>query len=211
MTDIHDSHPKCVKKALRLEWFLIVYNVIEAAASIFFGAAAGSVALIGFGLDSVIETASAGILIWRLAYHTNAEDEEKREKKALFFVGITFFLLALYVGFESASKLIRHQVPEESTAGIVIAILSIIVMPLLGRAKLKIAKQIQSKALEADAMETMICASFSFILLAGLGLNALLGWWWADPVAGLVMVYFLIKEGREALSGESCCDKKCSG
>jgi divalent metal cation (Fe/Co/Zn/Cd) transporter len=209
MTDIHDIHPICVKKALRLEWILISYNTLEAAASIFFGISAESVALIGFGLDSIIEVACAGILIWRLVCHSNVEDEEAREKKALFFVGVTFFLLAAYVGYESISKLLRHEVPQVSIAGIVIAALSMIIMPSLGLAKRKIAKQIKSKALEADATETMICAYLSVILLIGLGLNALFGWWWADPIAGFVMVYFLIKEGREAVSGEDCCGKEC--
>ena len=205
MTDIHDNHPNCVKKALRLEWFLISYNTLEAIASIIFGVLAGSVALVGFGLDSIIEVASAGILIWRFSYHSNAKDEEKREKKALFFVGVTFFLLAAYVGYESIAKLLKHEVPQESIAGIIIAFLSMLIMPSLGLAKQKIARQIKSKALEGDAAETMICAYLSVILLVGLGLNALFGWWWADPVAGLVMVYFLVKEGREAISGNDCC------
>lgn len=199
MTDIHDNHPNCIEKALRLEWFLIIYNVIEAVASIFFGWRAGSIALIGFGLDSVIEVASAGILIWRLSVHSNAEDEEKREKKALFFVGITFFLLAIYVGYESVTKLISKETPHESLPGIIIALLSTGIMPTLGLAKRRIARQIGSKALEADAMETIICAYLSVILLAGLALNFLFGWRWADPVAGLVMIPFIIKEGREAI------------
>ena len=208
MIDIHDNHPNCVKKALRLEWFLISYNTLEAIASIFFGVSAGSVALVGFGLDSVIEVASAGILIWRLACHSNAEDEEKREKKALFFVGVTFFLLAAYVGYESILKLWHGDKPHGSLPGVIIAVLSVLIMPSLGFAKQKIAKQIGSKALEADAMETIICAYLSVILLIGLGLNALFGWWWADPVAGLAMVYFLVKEGREAITGDSC-GKQC--
>ena len=199
MTDIHNSHPNCVKKALRLEWFLISYNTLEAIASIFFGILAGSVALVGFGLDSIIEVACAGILIWRLSSHSNVEDEEKREKKALFFVAVTFFLLAIYVGYESISKLLKHEASQESIAGIIIAFLSMIIMPSLGLAKRKIARQIESRALEADAMETMLCAYLSVILLAGLGLNLLFGWWWADPVAGLGMIYFIVKEGLEAL------------
>lgn len=199
MTDIHVDHPKCIKKALKLEWFLIVYNAIEAFASIGFGLAAGSVALIGFGLDSVIEVAAAGILIWRLSIHSSPEEEERGERKALFFVGVTFFLLAAYVGYESISKLLKHEAPHESMAGIVIAILSIIIMPSLGFAKKKIARQINSKALEADAMETIICAILSVILLIGLALNYFFGLWWADPVAGLVMVLFIAKEGWEAI------------
>ena len=199
MTDIHDNHPNCVKKALQLEWFLITYNTLEAIASVFFGILAGSVALIGFGLDSIIEIACAGILIWRLSCHSNAEDEEERERKAFFFVAVTFFLLAAYVGYESVSKLLKHEAPRESIAGIIIAGLSMVIMPSLGLAKRKIAKQINSKALEADATETMLCAYLSVILLVGLGLNMFLGWWWADPVAGLGMIYFIIKEGLEAL------------
>ncbi len=207
MTDIHIDHPKCIKKALRLEWFLIVYNIIEAVASIIFGIAAGSVALIGFGLDSVIEVASAGILIWRLSIHSSPAEEERGEKKALFFVGVTFFLLAAYVGFESIYKLLKHEIPHESMAGIIIAILSIVIMPSLGLAKRKIARQIKSKALEADAMETIICAYLSVILLVGLGLNLLFGWWWADPIAGLIMVLLIVKEGLEAI--EESTDNDC--
>ncbi len=199
MSDIHDANNNLVKKALRLEWILIVYNVLEAIASIGFGVLAGSIALIGFGLDSIIEVASAGILIWRLSIHSNEEEEEKGEKKALFFVGITFFLLAVYVGYESIAKLLSREVPQESFPGIVIACLSILIMPSLGLAKRKIARQIGSRALEADAVETLICASLSVILLAGLGLNFLFGWWWADPVAGLVMIFFIVKEGWEAV------------
>lgn len=199
MTDIHEAHPECVKKALKIEWFLIAYNVLEAAMSIGFGAAAGSVALVGFGLDSVIEAAAAGILIWRLSIHSSAEEEEAGEKKALLFVGITFFMLAAYIGYESVVKLMGREAPHESAAGIVIAILSILIMPALGLAKKKIAKQIGSKALEADAMETIICAWLSVILLAGLALNYFFGLWWADPVAGLVMVLFILKEGWEAI------------
>lgn len=198
MTDIHESHPEQIKKALKLEWFLIIYNILEAIASIFFGFLAGSIALIGFGLDSVIEVFSAGILIWRLSVHSNSEEEEKREKKALFFVAITFFLLAGYVGSEAISSLLHHEIPQESLAGIIIAILSVLIMPSLGLAKRKIAREMNSRALEADAIETMICSYLSLILLVGLGLNLIFGFWWADPVAGLVMTCFILKEGWEA-------------
>jgi len=199
MTDIHDSHPNCTKKALRIEWFLIAYNTLEAIASIGFGMAASSVALIGFGLDSVIEMLAAGILIWRLSIHSSTEEEEKGEKKALFFVGITFFLLAIYVGYESISKLVQKEAPHESLAGIIIAALSIVIMPFFAFSKQRIARQIGSKALEADAMETFICVVLSVILLVGLTLNFFFGWWWADPVAGLLMVGFIVKEGWEAV------------
>ena len=199
------NRPALIRKALILEWSLISYNILEAAAALLFGVWAKSIALVGFGLDSVIEVFSAAILGWRLSHKGSSEEEEKKEKKALFFVGITFFLLAAYVGYESIMKLWHQDKPDTSLPGIVLAVLSVIIMPVLGFAKMKIAKQIGSRALKADSMETIICAYLSVILLAGLVLNGLFGWWWADPVAGLVMIYFLVKEGREAMSGEGCC------
>ena len=204
-----DEKAALIKKALFINWILIVYNVIEAIASVSFGLRAGSIALVGFGLDSVIEVLSAMILVWRLSHKGTLKEEIKKDKKALFFVGITFFLLAAYIGFESVMKLGRGEKPQESLAGVIIATLSVLIMPSLGLAKRKIARQIGSKALEADAMETIICSYLSGVLLAGLALNWLFGWWWADPVAGLAMIYFLVKEGREAVSGDDCCDKKC--
>lgn len=198
-----------IKKALKIEWFLISYNVLEGFVSILAGIFAGSIALVGFGLDSIIEVSSAAILVWRLSHKGSLEEESEKEKKALFFVGITFFLLAAYVGYESVLKLWHGDKPHESLPGVIIAVLSILIMPSLGFAKRKIARQIGSKALEADAKETIICAYLSGVLLAGLVLNWLFGWWWADPVAGLAMIYFLVKEGREAISGDDCCSKKC--
>ena len=196
-----------IKKVLIVEWVLVIYNIAEAIASILFGNKADSIALVGFGLDSVIEVSAASMLIWRLSHKGDDEEAEKKEKKALFFIGITFFCLAAYIAHESVFKLIRQEKPEATLIGILITLLSVTIMPTLGLMKKKIAKQIGSRALEADAMETIICSYLSATLLIGLGLNALLGWWWADPVAGLVMVYFIIKEGKEAFSGEECCNK----
>ncbi len=204
-----DEKAALIKKALLINWVLIVYNVIEAIASVSFGLRAESIALVGFGLDSVIEVFSAAILVWRLSHKGSLEEEGKKEKKALWFVGVTFFLLAAYVGYESILKLWEGDKPYESLPGVIISVLSVLIMPSLGFAKRKIARQIGSKALEADAMETIICAYLSGVLLVGLSLNWLFGWWWADPVAGLAMIYFLVKEGREAISGEECCNKKC--
>lgn len=200
MTDIHENRPLLIKKALKIEWFLISYNIIEAAVSIGFGLLAGSIALVGFGLDSVIEVSSAGILVWRLSHRGTEKEESEKEKKALLFVGITFFLLAIYILYESGRKLLLGEIPEKSIAGIIITTLSLLIMPTLGLLKRKIAKQLGSRALEADAVETLVCAYLSFTVLLGLVLNAALGWWWADPVAALVMVYFVFKEGREAIS-----------
>lgn len=199
-----------VRQALFINCVLIVYNVAEAVASVYFGLAARSSSLVGFGVDSVIETCAAAVLVWRLSVDWPEEEEERVERKALFFIGLTFLCLAAYVGYESVSKLLRGQGPEQSLPGVVITALSVLIMPFFGLKKRAIARKIGSKALEADAMETMICAYLSAILLAGLGLNLLFGWWWADPVAGLVMVFLIVKEGLEALRGGNCCHGPCS-
>jgi len=189
------------QKALLSEYFTVGWNVIEGIVAIAAGVAAGSIALVGFGLDSYIEVASGAVLIWRLRKHGFSDDEEEEaaEKKAILFVGVTFFLLAAYVLYESGKKLYFHEHPEESLVGIILAIVSLIVMPFLAFYKKKIAVKINSRALRADALETLACSYLSLTLLLGLAANALFGWWWADPVAALAMIYFLIKEGWEAI------------
>jgi cation diffusion facilitator family transporter len=189
------------QKALLSEYFTVGWNVIEGIVAIAAGVAAGSIALVGFGLDSYIEVASGAVLIWRLRKHGFSDDEEEEaaEKKAILFVGVTFFLLAAYVLYESGKKLYFHEHPEESLVGIILAIVSLIVMPFLAFYKKKIAVEINSRALRADALETLACSYLSLTLLLGLAANALFGWWWADPVAALAMIYFLIKEGWEAI------------
>lgn len=195
-----------IRQALIINWLLIAYNIGEAIVSVFFGLQADSASLIGFGIDSMIEVAAASVLVWRLSVDWPEEEEEKVEKKALIFIGITFLILAAYVGYESITKLFSGKAPEQTVPGVIIAGLSLIIMPFLGLRKRAIARQIGSKALEADAMETIICSYLSAILLTGLGLNLWLGWWWADPVAGVIMLYFIIKEGFEALKGKrDCC------
>ncbi len=187
-------------KALLSEYFTVGWNVIEGIVAIAAGVVAGSIALVGFGIDSYIEVASGLVLIWRLRKSGfDDEEEETAEKKAVFFVGVTFILLALYVIYESVKKLYFHDQPDESLVGIVLAIVSLIVMPFLAMYKKKIATEINSRALRADALETLACSYLSLTLLLGLGANALLGWWWADPVAALAMVYFLVREGMEAV------------
>ena len=189
------------KKALLSEYFTVGWNVIEGIVAIAAGVIAGSIVLVGFGLDSYIEVASGLVLIWRLRKHgfSNDEEEEAAEKKAIFFVGVTFLVLALYVTYESTKKLLLHEHPDESVIGIVLALVSLIVMPWLAIYKKRIAAEINSRALRADALETL-AVLISLTLLIGLGANALFGWWWADPVAALAMVYFLVKEGWEAIS-----------
>ncbi len=188
------------RQALRLEYFTIAWNAAEAAVAIVAGWLAGSIALVGFGLDSIIESISGVTLLWRL--RQQGELEAEAESRALRIVGLTFFLLAAYVTYEAVGDLWRRTEPRESLVGIVLAAVSLVVMPLLGHRKRRVARQLGSRALAADAMETYLCSYLSFTLLLGLGLNAWLGWWWADPVAALVMVGFMIREGLEALRPE---------
>jgi divalent metal cation (Fe/Co/Zn/Cd) transporter len=186
----------------RLEYFTLGWNLTEAAVAIGAGLFAGSIALIGFGIDSLIESLSGGILLWRLQ---STNTDESREQLAHKLVGISFFLLALYVAFEAGKSLLRHEQPDTSVVGIVLSIVSLIVMPLLARAKRRVAAKIDSRALYADSRQTDICAYLSAILLGGLLLNALVGWWWADPLAALCMLPLIFREGMEAIRNQSCC------
>ena len=187
------------QRALRLEYFTIGWNVIEAVVAVAAGWIAGSIALVGFGLDSLIEVTSAAALVLRLRGTGDPDDELEAERRALRIVGYTFFALAAYVTVQASSILLRHTAPEESMVGIVLAGVSLIVMPWLGVAKRKLARRIGSRALEADATETLVCSYLSLTLLLGLGANAWLGWWWADPLAALAIVGFVVHAGKEAL------------
>jgi cation diffusion facilitator family transporter len=191
------NNKRLYKKGLRLEYFSVGYNILEAVASIVFGGIAGSIALIGFGLDSIVESLSSMVLIWRLRQYgkISKEVEERVERRATRFVALTFFILGLYVLFESVRKLITVEVPEPSVPGIVIAALSIVIMPLITWQKYKTGKQINSRALMADSKETLACAFLSVALLFGLGANYLFGFWQADPIVGLIIVAFLLWEG----------------
>lgn len=192
---------RLVRHALALEYLTVGWNVMEAAVAIGAGWIAGSIALVGFGLDSIIEVTAAGMLIWRLRCELEClhPTHAGAEKKALKVVGATFFLLAAYVGYQAVNQLLHRQAPDASLPGLILALASGLLMPFLGLRKRRVARQMGSRALEADAMETMICAYLSLALLLGLGLNAWLGWWWADPVAALVMLPVIIQEGRETL------------
>lgn len=190
-------------RALRLEWLTVGWNVVEALVSIAAGWAADSIALIGFGLDSVIESASGMALVWRLR-RDDAAVREMAEQRALRLVGASFLALAVYVTGDSLLSLWEGEAPEASLPGIVIAALSLVVMPLLARAKRRVAADISSRALHADSRQTDVCAYLSAILLGGLGLNAAFGWWWADPVAGLGMVPIIAREGVAAWRGRPC-------
>jgi divalent metal cation (Fe/Co/Zn/Cd) transporter len=202
-------HHALTRRGKRLEYLTIVWNSMEALVSILAGVVAGSIALIGFGLDSVIETSSGAILLWRLGHEHDPERRERAERTALRLVGWSFLLLAAYVSYDAIKALISREPPDTSIAGIVIAAVSLVVMPLLAHAKRKVAHGLRSDAMHADSRQTDICAYLSAILLGGLLLNALLGWWWADPVAGLCMVPLIAWEGSKALRGEKCCNDGC--
>lgn len=186
------------RKALRLEYFTVAWNVVEGIVAIASGAVAGSIALVGFGLDSFIEVAAAGVVIWRFTKRGD-DQEAEAERRAVLFIGVTFMALAIYVGVESTTRLVLREPPSESIVGIVLAVVSLLVMPLLAWRKHRVACEIGSRALAADAVETFVCSYLSFALLVGLALNALLGWWWADPLAALAMVIFIVREGWEAI------------
>lgn len=198
-----------VRRGWWLEYFTIGYNSLEGLIAVAAGLIAGSIALVGFGFDSLIEVTSGGVLLWRLQADVDEARRERVEAVSLRAVGACFVVLAIYVSYDSIKSLIRREAPEESLVGIVLAAVSLVVMPLLVRAKRKVARGIKSNALMADSKQTELCTYLSAILLGGLLLNALLGWWWADPVAALIMVPIIVKEGIEALRGETCCDDTC--
>ena len=195
-----------LQRGMLLEYLTIGWNVVEGIVAVACGASAGSIALVGFGVDSFIETSSGAILLWRLRAEGAGHDAERVERKALRLVGVSFLLLAAYVGFDAIKTLIQRERPEHSVVGIAIAILSLIVMPLLARQKRQAARDLTSAAMKADSRQTSLCAYLSAILLGGLALNAAFGWWWADPVAALGMVPIILREGWTALKGESCSD-----
>ena len=187
----------------------MAYNVIEAGIALWSGAEAESVALVGFGLDSLIECAAAGVLLWRLALETREVDAhtlERAERRVHRFIGATFLALASYVTAQSTTTLWNQAAPEESWIGIALAAASLVIMPLVAWGKLRAAHEIGSAALRAEAKETLACSYLSFALLLGLVANAVATWWWADPVAALAMVPWLVREGIEGLRGESCED-----
>lgn len=188
---------KLYKKALNLEYFSVGYNVLEGFFSIFFGSNSGSIALIGFGLDSIVESLSGLILIWRLRKNDVCSEGEERtsENKAIKFVAATFFLLGAYVLYESIKKLIFIEISEPSIPGIVISILSVIIMPILSFRKRDLGMKINSRALVADSKETLTCAFLSVPLLFGLTTKYLFGFWQADSLVGLIVVVFLVREG----------------
>ena len=197
-----------VRRGILLNNVTIAYNTLEAIASLVIGAVTGSVALSGFGFDSVIELAASGAAQWRLRADVDATRRQRIEQLAHRIVGWSFAALAIYVVYESATTLWLRARPERSVAGAVILTASVVVMPLLARAKRRVANAMHSRALSSEAMQTSLCAYLSAIALAGVVLNGLLGWWWADPVAALVMVPIIVTEAVEGIRSEKsddCC------
>jgi len=189
-----------IRRGRRLEYLTIGWNSLEGLIAVSAGVLAGSIALVGFGFDSVIEVSSGAIVLWRLV------SGEHREKLALKLVGVSFLALGIYIAFGAAKSLWFREPPETSTVGIAIALLSLLVMPILAHYKREVAAELNSSVMLADSRQTDLCAYLSAILLGGLVLNAVYGWWWADPVAALIMVPIIAKEGIGALRGETCCD-----
>jgi divalent metal cation (Fe/Co/Zn/Cd) transporter len=192
---------------LRFEYLTVGWNLVEGVVAVVAALAAGSVALLGFGIDSFVESASGSVLIWRLLAERRALDHEaieRLERRAERLVAWSLFLLAAYITVDALLTLWNQERPEASPAGIAITSLSIGVMWWLARAKRRTAVALGSRSLEADAAQTTACWWLSLIVLGGIGLNAVAGWWWADPVAALGVVVFLVREGREAWRGDHC-------
>ena len=194
------------RRALLLSYFTVAYNVIEGVLSIVAGGLASSIALVGFGMDSFIESTSGGIMIWRFSQTRLSEAEEKRvEARAVKLVGWSFFVLAAYVLFEAAKKLITREVPDPSLFGIIIAATSLVVMPALFIAKQRTGRKLGSRSLLADSKQTLACTFMSLALLLGLLANRLFGFWQADPVVGLFIGAWLVREGIETLREGRLC------
>lgn len=194
-----------VRRGTILTWINLAYNVVESVVSLAAGVAAGSVSLIGFGLDSAIEFTSSVLVLWRLQVDGHHGHRARAERVGVRVIGGCFVALALFVAVEAIESLWRREAPEVSGVGMAIAIASVLIMPLLARAKRQVAVRLDSGTMAADARQTDFCAYLSAILLGGLLLNAAFGWWWADPVAALVMVPIIVREGLEGLKGRSSC------
>jgi divalent metal cation (Fe/Co/Zn/Cd) transporter len=183
----------------------MAWNAAECAVALTAGFVAASIALVGFGFDSAIEVTSSVAALWRLWRDPDETRREASERQAMRIIGVCFLLLAAYVLYDAVGALVEGKAPDHSTVGIVLAGLSLVVMPLLVHYKRRVANRLRSGALEAEARQTQVCAYLSAILLVGLGLNAWLGYWWADPLAGVAMVPVIAWEGVEALRGRTCC------
>jgi hypothetical protein len=199
-----ERRPAVVLRGRKLEYFTIVWNTLEGVIALVSGIVAGSISLVGFGIDSFIEVTSGSVLLWRMSVDSDVHRRETNEKRALRIIGACFLLLAAYVTYDSISDLWSKRAPENSIAGIILACASLIVMPILSRAKRMVGRALSSAAMHADAKQTEFCTYLSGILLVGLLLNALFGLWWADPAAALIMVPIIAKEGIDGVRGKPC-------
>jgi divalent metal cation (Fe/Co/Zn/Cd) transporter len=200
------ARTRSLRRGLLLEYFTVGWNVLEAVVGLTAGFLAGSVALVGFALDSIVEASSGGILIWRLrSEERGTRTAEEAERRAIRLVAVAFFALAAYVGGRAVFDLATQSRPDESAPGIVLALVSLIVMPVLAWRKRVVARELDSRALQADSTQTTLCTYLSAFLLVGLVTNAAFGWWWADPLAGLAIAGFAAKEGHELWTAEDLC------
>lgn len=203
------SRPQAVSRARMLTWLTMTWNVIEGVVATVAGVIAGSASLIGFGVDSVIEVSSAGIVAWRLGNERHQVCQQDTDRLATRLIAGSLALLATWVAYEAVSDLVLGARPQASPVGIGIAALSLVVMPLLARAKRRLAPILGSRAVEADAAQTNICAWLSAVLLVGLGANALFGWWWADPLSGVGIAVLAAVEARRTWTADSLEDTCC--
>jgi divalent metal cation (Fe/Co/Zn/Cd) transporter len=206
MSDWVQTRAAMVHTGRRLEYFTIAWNTLEGIVAVVAGVIAGSISLVGFGMDSFIEVTSGAALLWRMSMDADEHKRERIEQRTLRIVGACFLALAAYVAYEAVTTLMEKKAPEHSLAGIILACVSLVVMPLLSRAKRRVAAHLKSAAMSADARQTEFCTYLSAILLGGLLLNSAAGLWWADPVAGIIMVPIIAKEGVDGLRGDTCCD-----
>jgi divalent metal cation (Fe/Co/Zn/Cd) transporter len=197
-----------VRRGRRLEYFTIAWNLLEGLVAVVAGAMAGSISLVGFGIDSFIEVTSGAALLWRMAVDSDVHRREINERRTLKVVGVCFLALAAFVAYESVEGLWFRRAPEHSLPGIALACVSLIVMPLLSRAKRRVGTALGSAAMNADAKQTEFCTYLSAIMLGGLLLNAISDLWWADSGAALLMVPIIAKEGADGLRGNACCEGK---
>lgn len=203
------SRAALARRGRRLEYFTIAWNTLEGLVAILAGVIAGSISLVGFGMDSFIEVVSGAALMWRMAVDADIRRRQRNERRALRVVGLCFVGLAVYITYESITDLLQRRAPEHSFPGIILASISLIVMPLLSRAKHKVGSELGSAAMHADAKQTEFCTYLSAVLLGGLVMNAAFGLWWADPAAALVMAPIIGKEGIEGLQAKVC--QECGG
>jgi divalent metal cation (Fe/Co/Zn/Cd) transporter len=205
MSELTITRQTMAHRGKRLEYFTIAWNSLEGLIGVVAGLVAGSISLVGFGIDSFIEVASGFTLLWRMSVDADVDNRERNEKLSLRIVGVCFLALALYILYEGAADLTTKTAPQHSIPGIVLACVSLVVMPILSRAKKKVGNALSSAAMNADARQTDFCVYLSGILLGGLVLNAGLGWWWSDPIAALLMVPIIAKEGFDGVMARTGC------